>query len=57
VDQLHGEGFTGVDCGDVAAYPTRVGTRLVCRVTDRGRQRYLVATVTDRHGTVGITDY
>ncbi|HLN75441.1 MAG TPA: hypothetical protein VK204_00270 [Nocardioidaceae bacterium] len=56
-DRLQREGYSDVDCGSVAAYPARLGTRIVCRVTKDGNSRYLVATVTDRHGAVRIQDY
>lgn len=57
VDRLHEEGFADVRCGDVPAYPARVGLRLVCRVRDDAGTAYLVATVTDRDGSVEIEDY
>lgn len=43
------------DCGPTPAYPARVGTRIVCAVRRAGGQAYVVATVTDRSGTVEIT--
>ena len=48
------QGWTGPDCGEVAAYPARLGSRIRCRVTRSGRPRYLVATVDDRAGGVSI---
>jgi hypothetical protein len=57
VTRLRSEGFTRVDCGDRAAYPTVVGSQLICSVTRRGAQKYVVATVTDRSGAVAIDDY
>jgi hypothetical protein len=54
---LRRRGWTHSDCGDVPAYPARVGSRLVCRVSRPGDQRYLVATVSDRAGAVMIADY
>jgi hypothetical protein len=57
VDKLSGEGYTNVDCGNTRAYPTRVGTRLVCSVRDHGEHGYVVARVTDKSGDVAISDY
>lgn len=57
VDRLEREGFAGVRCGDVPAYPARVGLRLVCRVRDDAGTSYVVATVTDVDGSVEIEDY
>lgn len=51
---LRGAGWSGPDCGDVAAYPARPGSRIRCRVTRAGRERYVVATVDDRAGAVTI---
>jgi hypothetical protein len=48
------QGWTGPDCGEVAAYPARLGSRIRCRVTRSGRPRYVVATVDDRAGGVRI---
>lgn len=45
------------DCGDGTAYPARTGSRIVCRVSRAGSDRYVVATVTDRTGGVRITAY
>jgi hypothetical protein len=56
-ETLHDRGWAVVDCGDVAAYPAVVGSRIVCRV-QRGRKRaYVVATVRSRSGQVMIADY
>jgi hypothetical protein len=57
VEELRRHGYTHVDCGDVAAYPSRVGLRLVCRVTRDHDEQYVVATVTDRSGGMSISDY
>ena len=57
VRRLEREGYTRVDCGSVAAYPVRLGLRIVCQVHRGGNEGYLVATVTDRHGAVRIQDY
>ncbi|MGH3443900.1 MAG: hypothetical protein ACRDPB_00860 [Nocardioidaceae bacterium] len=60
VDQLGQQGFHHVDCGSRPAYPTRVGERIVCAVSSReqlGSVKYVVATVTDKHGAVRITEY
>lgn len=54
---LHGQGWTEVDCGDRAAYPAKVGSRIVCHVRRPGDDRYVVATVSDRSGAVMIADY
>jgi len=51
---LRGHGWGAADCGDVAAYPARVGSRIRCRVSGSGRVRYVVATVEDRSGEVTI---
>ncbi len=56
-DTLRGQGWTSADCGDVPAYPARVGTRIVCAVQRPGLERYVVATVRSRAGAVVITDY
>ncbi|HET7387510.1 MAG TPA: hypothetical protein VFJ19_12685 [Nocardioidaceae bacterium] len=60
VDQLVRQGFHQVDCGTRAAYPTRVGEKIVCEVSEsdqHAEHRYVVATVTSRDGTVRITHY
>lgn len=57
VRRLRSEGYTDADCGDIPAYPARVGLRLVCRVSQDGAASYVVATVTDRSGAVEIRDY
>lgn len=51
---LRRQGWSAVDCGDVAAYPARLGSRIRCRVSRSGRDRYVVATVADRLGGVRI---
>ena len=51
---LRRHGWRAADCGDVAAYPARVGSRIWCRVSDSVRTRYVVATVEDRSGGVTI---
>jgi len=57
VEELHRHGYTHVDCGDVAAYPSRVGLRVVCQVSHGGDEQYVAATVTDRSGGMAISDY
>jgi hypothetical protein len=57
VEELRTHGYTHVDCGDRPAYPSRVGLRLVCGVTEHGTRRYVVATVGSRSGAVSIRDY
>ena len=57
VRRLTREGYTHVDCGGTPAYPSQVGRRLVCSVRDGGRQKLVVAKITDRSGAVDITDY
>jgi hypothetical protein len=57
VDKLVSQGYDHVDCGDVPAYPTRVGTRLVCAVSRDGRRHYVAATVANKAGAVDITGY
>lgn len=54
---LRQRGWTHADCGRVPAYPARVGSRIVCRVTRPGERRYVVATVSDSQGAVLIADY
>jgi hypothetical protein len=54
---LRRQGSSDADCGGVAAYPARVGSRIVCRVVRKGVQRYVVATVRSRSGMVMIADY
>ncbi len=56
-DTLRRQGWTHVGCGDVPAYPARVGSRIVCHVQRAGDDRYVVATVSDRAGAVMIGDY
>ncbi len=57
VERLREEGYDRVDCGDRPTYAAEVGAHLVCAVTDHGRRRNVVATVTDRSGAVEIVDY
>jgi hypothetical protein len=57
VERLRGDGYSDVDCGDVPAYPTKVGSKLVCAVKKGDESGYVVATVTDRAGRVMIRDY
>ena len=57
VNRLANEGYRRVECGDRAVYPTVVGNQIVYSVTDDGRQRYVVATVTTNSGEVEISDY
>ncbi len=54
---LRGQGWTEADCGGRAAYPARVGSRIVCHVHRPADDRYVVATVSDRAGAVMIADY
>jgi hypothetical protein len=56
VDRLLEEGYVDVDCGPVPAYPAEVGDELVCQVTRDGDHGHVVATVTDRDGSVRITE-
>ncbi len=56
-DTLRSGGWTAADCGDVAAYPARVGTRIVCRVRRDTDVNYVVATVRSHAGRVTIADY
>jgi hypothetical protein len=57
VSTLHEKGWDRVDCGDVPAYPSRVGSRIVCHVQRPSDDRYVVATVSARNGAVMIRDY
>jgi len=54
---LRTQGWSAADCGDVAAYPARLGSTIVCRVSRRDDKRYVVATVHSRAGAVVIADY
>lgn len=54
---LRQQGWSRADCGDVPAYPAKVGSRIVCHVHRAGDDRYVVATVSDRSGAVMIADY
>ena len=54
---LQRQGWARADCGDVPAYPAKVGSRIVCHVHKSGDDRYVVATVSDRSGAVMIGDY
>lgn len=56
-DTLHRQGWVDVDCGDVAAYPAKVGSRVVCKVERRDKRTYVVATVRSYEGAVTIADY
>lgn len=56
-DTLRSGGWTAVDCGDVAAYPARVGLRIVCRGKRGTATSYVVATVRSDTGQVSIADY
>jgi hypothetical protein len=55
--QLRADGFRAVDCGQAPAYPSVVGSHVVCEVTRNGDPRFVVATVTSRSGAVEITGY
>jgi hypothetical protein len=57
VERLRNDGYSHVDCGDVPAYPTNVGRRLVCAVRKDHKSGYVVATVTDKAGQVMIKHY
>ena len=56
-ETLREQGWPRADCGAVAAYPAHAGDRIICRVQGSGDRRYVVATVTDRSGSVTITGY
>ncbi len=55
--KLREDGFTDVNCGSAPAYPSTVGSHIVCAVTKDGQQRYVAATVTSRSGGVMIRSY
>lgn len=57
VDELVSKGYTHVDCGDAPAYPTELGSTITCAVTSAGDRKHVVATVTDQHGGVTISDF
>jgi hypothetical protein len=54
---LHQQGWQRPDCGSIAAYPARVGSRIVCRVRRQAVEKYVVATVSSTAGAVMIADY
>ena len=54
---LRRQGWQDADCGAAAAYPARVGSRIVCHVRRPSDAEYVVATVSDRAGAVMIADY
>ena len=56
VRRLEQRGATDVDCGATAAYPARVGLRIVCAGGPVAHRHYWVATVTDTSGSVRIVD-
>ena len=56
VADLESRGYADVDCGQVSAYPTDVGSAITCAVTSKGARRYLVATIVDEHGGVTLSD-
>jgi hypothetical protein len=56
-DTLRADGWTEADCGGRPAYPARVGSRIVCRVSREGADSYVVATVRSRSGRVLIAGY
>ena len=56
-DTLRRQRWARPDCGRAAAYPARVGSRIVCRVTRDGQVRYVAATVRSRAGAVMIADF
>lgn len=56
VRQLKSDGYHKIDCGEIPAYPTKVGSEIVCAVGAGTKQEYVVATVLDRSGTVEIND-
>lgn len=57
VRRLRADGYTKVDCGDRRAYPSTVGSQLVCSVRRHGHHELVRATVTGPGGSVRITRY
>ena len=57
VKDLEAQGYTAVDCGAVAAYPTDVGSTITCAVSEDGRTRHVLATITDESGAVTISEF
>jgi hypothetical protein len=57
VRRIEQHGGTHVDCGTTPAYPARVGLEVVCATGPQAHRHYVVATVTDRAGSVEIVDY
>ena len=56
-DKLRKDGFAQVDCGAAPAYPSVVGSRVVCSVTKKGHQQFVIAKVTSPSGSVEIRGY
>ena len=56
VRRLRERGEEQVDCGNVPAYPARVGLEVVCRTGPADAPGYVTATVTDAKGSVAIVD-
>ncbi len=54
---LERQGWSDPDCGDVPAYPARVGSRIVCRAARHDGKRYVVATIRSRTGEVSVAEY
>lgn len=52
--KLRSDGFRDVNCGNVRAYPSVVGSKVTCAVTKDGHRQFVVATVTSRSGAVEI---
>jgi hypothetical protein len=57
VDELLSRGYTHVDCGSAPAYPTDIGSTITCAVTRQRIEKFVVATITDDHGGVTISDF
>jgi hypothetical protein len=56
-EKLVGQGWTRPDCGEVAAYPAHVGSRIICLVHRASSVGYVAATVTGSSGAVTIASY
>lgn len=57
VAELGRQGFTEVDCGSQAAYPSDAGLQIICSVTKEDSRQFVVATVQDGSGRLKIEAY
>jgi hypothetical protein len=57
VAELRKKGYDDVDCGGAPAYPTEVGSTIICSVSRDAERKFVTVTVTDRRGGVSISDF